>query len=622
MKPYIFNGEVFNDLDTLAHSYIENFDLGIEDIYANSKKLVKFVKSVSKDKELVSEVVSILAYSKYKNNALTFIIYTFLNDKKVIINGKEFTMESFINELKAYPDITSNNILYAFMEDYGISKTFAKEDENSKFAVDSFFIEKNYKDKFTYKYLTTFYNYQVNEAPYAQLSTIAINGEECFRRATKVAHDEDFQLGLAHKLGFKAAIDMHNDPNPLFKAIKLLKEKKEVADDELKKLITDTFYWWLLDNLDKYQALKNEAKETFTRLYELKKEYDGYQEKIQRREITDISLDLLADLSRGIYLNYINFVTLFRDGKIMVKQKFSEASYSFDKPYCRTYITADFMKDHIVKLYNPNKDEKKVITINPLTGAEIELDEDTRKEIDVDDISDDRPVLIKIDDENIINEIEFSKKVLRKNSRLAAFAITMTLFFGIIAIAASVLSIIFKNQDLGKFSDAIKNVNNVAIMIIALASVSLIVVLACGITLNVLSQKTLKDVNTLLFITNAKTKEKVSPKQESKLITLLTNEEKYKKSVKKRYKFIRLSTAVFHALSFALIIVLLVIIGQLFINVFKFKSTIISVLLASIIGPALGSLIILFKKKNGILSLLLIDLITLIAVLVFAILGV
>ena len=314
MKPYEFNGEFYTDLDSLAKAYIENFELGVEDIYDNAKLLIKFVKSMKKSKEYAKEIASILTYTKYKNNALTFIIYSFLDDKKVYINGKEFTLELFIKSLKQYPD--KSNILMAFMEDYGISKTFATEDDNQKLAVDAFFIENNFDDPFTIKYLNTYYDYQIIESLNARISTIAVNGEECFRRATKVAFNEDFQLGIAHKLGFRAAIDMHKEVNPIFKAVKLLKEKKETEEDYLKKIITDTFYWWLLDNLDKYEPLKKESKPTFKRLIQLKKEFDKYQKMIEDRKITDISLDYLADISRSIYLNYLNFVTLFRNGKI------------------------------------------------------------------------------------------------------------------------------------------------------------------------------------------------------------------------------------------------------------------------------------------------------------------
>jgi len=622
MKPYVFNGTTFNDLDSLAKAYIDDFDKGVNDIYQNSKLLVKFVKGVTKNKELVKEVVSILAYSKFKNNALTFIIYTFLEDKKVYINGKLFTFKTFVEELKAYPEITNNNALYAFMEDYGISKTFAKEEENSKIAVDAFFIEKNYKDVFTYRYLTTLDVYGVDEAPYAKLSTIAVNGEECFRRATKVAFNEDFQLGLAHKLGFKAAVEMHNEVNPLFKAIKLLREKREVEDDQLKKLITDTFYWWLLDNLDKYLAIKKEARNPFIRLLELKKEYQSYKDKILRKEITDISLDLLADISRGIYLNYLNFVTLFRDGKIIVKKRFNEQQYSFDKPYCRTYITADFMKDHIVKLYNPNKDEQKVISINPLTGAEIENDE-APKEIDVDDISEDKPVLVHIDDENLLSDIKVAKKVLSRNSALAKYSIATAILNTILVIGLAVAAMCTKTLDLGEFSQVIQKVDSVAIILIVIAAIAFVLTLGFAITLNILSKKTYNDANTLLFITNAKTKEKVSPKQESRLINLLLHENDYKYSIKRRYKILRLVAAVFQAVTFALIFTIGAIVLSHFVsNIFKMKPQALSITLAAFAGPLVGSLVVLFKKKNGVLSMLLIDLLAIAGVILIAILGV
>ena len=621
MKPYTFNGIEYNDLNSLALAYAESFNEGIEDIYSNSKKLVKFVKNVTKNKELVKEVVSILAYSKYKNNALTFLIYTFLDEKAVYINGKVFTLESFINELKGHPEISDNNVLYAFMEDYGISKTFAKEEENSKIAVDSFFIEKNYKDPFTYKYLTTMDDYQVDEAPYAKLSTIAVNGEECFRRATKVANNEDFQLGLAHKLGFKAAVEMHNEVNPLFKAVKLLREKREVEDDQLKKLITDTFYWWILDNLDKYLAIKNEAKDTFIRLMDLKKEYQSYKDKILRKEITDISLDLLADISRSIYLNYINFVTLFRDGKIIVKKRFPEDAYSFDKPYCKTYITSDYMKDHIVKLYNPNKDEKKVISINPLTGAPIEMDEDN-KEIDIDDISEDKPMLIKIDDENIIRDIKIAKKVFSTNVSMAKYSIGTTILQSILVIGLAIAAMVLKNNDFGQFSDVIKNVSNVSTIIIILSSISLLFVLGFGNALNSLSKRRYDDANTLLFITNAKTKDKISPKQESRLINLLLKENDYKYAIKKRYKNLRLVTGFMQAINFALIFVIASIALSVFVNVFKFKPEVLSVALAAFAGPIVATIIVLIKKKNSFLSVILMDLIALIGVLAIALLGV
>lgn len=625
MKPYEFNGDLYYDLDSLAKAYIDNFELGIEDIYVNAKLLIKFVKSMKKGKNYAKEIASILTYTKYKNNALTFIIYSFLDDKKVYINGKEFTLKLFIDSLKLYPD--KYNILMAFMEDYGISKTFATEEDNQKIAVDAFFIEKNFNDPFTIKYLNTYYDYQIIESLNARISTIAVNGEECFRRATKVAFNEDFQLGIAHKLGFRAAIDMHNEVNPIFKAVKLLKEKKETEEEYLKKIITDTFYWWLLDNLDKYEPLKKEAKPTFKRLVQLKKEFDKYQKMIAERKITDISLDYLADVSRSIYLNYLNFVTLFRNGKIRVKVRFSENAYSFDKPYCKTYITADFMKGHIVKLYNPgDKDEKRVITVNPLTGKEIAKDDVNPEDIDVDDISDDKPVLIKVDNENILNEIKFAKKVLKKNKRFAGYS-NLTLFINfLVVVAITIAGTILSGYDIqiqGINVNLVTSlINEQKILLFAFAGVSIIFGDIFAVIIKSKSKKTLKDVETLEFINNAKTIEKISPKDDAKLIYLLTTEDDYKYSTKKRYKDLRVVIAIAQAVSLSLLVICIAIGLKGVTDLIKYDGQVTSFLMALLIGPLVSAFVVFFKKKNGIISFLIIDAITIIIAGVILYLGV
>ena len=37
MISYVFNQESYSDLSSLAKAYIDNFDLGMDDIYANTK---------------------------------------------------------------------------------------------------------------------------------------------------------------------------------------------------------------------------------------------------------------------------------------------------------------------------------------------------------------------------------------------------------------------------------------------------------------------------------------------------------------------------------------------------------------------------------------------------------
>jgi hypothetical protein len=118
MKPYLFNQEKYFNLNDLALAYIDNFDLGITDIYTNYKKLIKFVKQL-RGKLLANSVIDNLSYSTCKNNALTFIIFDFLDDKKVVINGKVLSFPDFVLALKQNKN-KENNILFSFMQDFGI----------------------------------------------------------------------------------------------------------------------------------------------------------------------------------------------------------------------------------------------------------------------------------------------------------------------------------------------------------------------------------------------------------------------------------------------------------------------------------------------------------------------
>lgn len=348
---------------------------------------------------------------------------------------------------------------------------------------------------------------------------------------------------------------------------------------------------------------------------------------ILERRITDLSIELIADLSRSIYLNYLNFVTLFRDGKIMVKPRYSEQSYAFDKPYCKTYITADYMKDHIVKLYNPNKDNKElVISINPLTGKEIVNDEEKEKgEIDIDDISEDKPVLIKIDDVNIQNEIAFSKKVLRKNSALATFSIVFALINSIVVIGFMVASMLLKDaniKDIGRISP--KKIFTLAasqgVVSIAIAAISLFLVIAVGITLNVLSNNSLKKVQMLEFIENARTKEKISPKQEAKMISLLMHENEYKAELKKKYLVVNVITLFFYVVTFSLLLMIMILAVSTMIPRVKFKGEMSTILIYAFAGSLLGVIPAVIVKKRGPLIALLADAIALIVILIVAVL--
>lgn len=617
MKPYVFNGKQYYDLDTLAEDFIENFSLAQKDIFKNYKKFLKFVKKLG-GKKLFKEVSSILAYTKYQNNALTFIIFTLLDEhkKRVVINGVELTLKDFIKGLSDYPD-KENNVFFAFLEDHGISKTYANlADSDSKLTIDAYQIENNFDNPFTYKYLTTFYTFKSLESLNSQISTIAVQGEECFRRASKVCKNETFQLSLAHKIGFEKAILMHKEVNPVFYATKYLNDISETETDQLKKILTDTFYWWLLDNLDKYQVMKSDAKKTFLRLLDLKKEFQSYKDKILEKKITNISFDQIVDLSRRLYLNYINFVNLYRKGHISVRTKYPKEDYDLNKAYCNTYVCKDFVKGRVVKLYNKSENQAikiNKVKVNPLTGKEItDLEEEKTQSfenLDLDDVSDDAPLLEEVDAEDTLQDIKKKMKTQNKAISLANFAIVSFIINLILVAGFMTLLLVLKPTDgyLLEFSNLFTN----KIEIIVVSSVINVLGIIFALVLKCIANSDLKRIERVLFINTSKNKKTLSLKQEAKFTKYLYSYEQDIKVLDKNYRIREAISILFQSISFSLLIITLFSIVIIFVKLNKDITTVKITL--SLIASGFVSLVFsLLKKNKGVGYAILMDILTII----------
>lgn len=349
-RGYFFHDVEVNTLNELALLYSQNFKEAITDVFNNTKKLVKFIRK--RNIKLAKEVVDIIISTKYQNNAVTFIIFTLLDDKRVVINGEDIPFKTFVSYIKKYGP--KHKGIYAFIEDLGITRTYANLNIDSNLCNDSYIIEKHIDDEFVYNYLSTYYEFDYVESLKSFIANVFIYDEECFRRALKVIKNERFLLVLAHKVGFKAVYNLYNSQMPIFDAIKLLQVEFEEAD--LKKLISDTFYWWLLDNYDKYNYNK-ESKGLAKQLKNCKKEY--------RHLLKKYSFNRYIDFCHKLYNLYIEFINQFRAQNIEVKAKYDVEEYVLDKYYCNTYICANFIRSHTVKLQveqiddaNDDKDKK------------------------------------------------------------------------------------------------------------------------------------------------------------------------------------------------------------------------------------------------------------------------
>ena len=419
-KPYVFNQESFEDLESLSKAYIDNFDLAMDDVYKNVKELVKFIKSRINDKEKVKKYVEILADTKYKSNTVTFLIFEMTGGKEVYIAGVKMDLLTYLQALRENPD-PANNILFGFLEDGGISKTFAKMGEDPKLCSHASAIERNYRNPFTYKYLVAYYGYNPKESLNGKIRSIAITGEECFRRFSKLASQESFQISLAHIAGYTAAIEAIKDINPTFLALKLL--KRETEEEYLRKIVDGAFFWWALDNFDKYDY-KPKANKIYKKYLEIKKEYDDYQEQIKQKKISSISFDNYIDISKKLYENYLCFVSAYQNDLISVKKKFDPERFDPNKPYCKTYITQDYMQGKVIKLYSPAKEVKT--EMDPRTGEMVEVG--VSPEV-LDDVTSDKPELILPEDEKKVLNIEKQKKRLFGQYGFNNAAIVLGLLF-------------------------------------------------------------------------------------------------------------------------------------------------------------------------------------------------
>ena len=111
-KPYVFLNTEIKDLNQLADLYTSNFNEAINDVFDNTKALLKLIKRLG-SKELSVKIASEIMGCKYKNNVVTFIIFYISDDKRVVINGNKLSFKEFISLLKQ----NKSKALYAFIKD-------------------------------------------------------------------------------------------------------------------------------------------------------------------------------------------------------------------------------------------------------------------------------------------------------------------------------------------------------------------------------------------------------------------------------------------------------------------------------------------------------------------------
>lgn len=600
-KKYIFNEIEYSSLNELGDAFSLEFELAMEQVFSNPKGLIKFVRS--KNKKLAKEIASNITSSKYQNNAITFIIFNLCDDKRVVINGENITFKALTNRVKKYGP--EHKAIYAFMEDLGISKTFAKLNIEPKLTNDSYFIEKNINDPFAYEYLSTFYEFDYVESLHGFISNVFIYDDERFRRASKIVKTNTrFNLIMAHRIGFKEIYLMRQEKLPLFKAIKHL--KAEFNHDDLAKLISNTFFWWLFDNYDKYQY-KNDSKDILKSLNKLKSQ----KKKLDK----NYSLDGFVDISSELYELYLRFVDKMKEGLITVKKKFNVEEYTLDKLYCNTYICSNYMKDNPVKLSKENINEEK---------PKPELDENGEEIIVT---HNENPDMLDDDDDEIQTmSNEIPKKILKKRvkqmaklKRFVSFDILITLVSLIGTIAGVILVPV-----LGIFNEINEKITIVSTPILITFIAAMVISFVLAIVLAFKIRKTGKAIDDISMLSNFKANDKdLTPKQERIIQDLKENEENIRKRALCEHRILSCLLSVLLAFGVCVFgIYLLTFVNsyiELPINWMEgyliSKSQIIYVLASPAFAVAYG----LLRKRKGALTAILLSIVSIASLIMFSI---
>jgi hypothetical protein len=335
-KYYLFNAQTYYSLNSLGEAYANNFEAAIEDVRDNTSKLLKFIKK--KNKKLIPKVLDILCDTMYANNVVTFLIYLFLDDKKVYLNGATYTFKQFIDAYKRHHE--KGNIFNAFVEDLGIIRTYAYEINTPRFIDDMYNAAKNIDDPFAQSYIYEYFDYDGVESIESFFSNVIFQSEERFKRANEVFHNDRLQKIIAHKVGLGKVLDLRMQRYPVFAGLNLISD--ELKTEDMLRMITNNYYYWLLDNFEKYN-FSGQAKVLETNFRKAKKKYN----KILKKEN---NFNELLEFSEVLFTYYLLFVQYTNAELISVKSKEDKEQFTVNVRYMNTYICYDYMRDHIVSL--------------------------------------------------------------------------------------------------------------------------------------------------------------------------------------------------------------------------------------------------------------------------------
>ncbi|MDE6408210.1 MAG: hypothetical protein K2K48_01525 [Anaeroplasmataceae bacterium] len=331
MKPFIFDDEEYQDLNSLGLAFVNKFDLALQAI--KEKTFVKFFKGFKSYKK---QIQSILYQSRYLQNALSMIIYLVTEDHIFYVGHRRYlTISSILSDIK------KNSSFKYFAEDHGFSNTILSTLEDEKLKADLKAFEDNFSDDFSLDYFEGYMSKDSIEPITSHMSSIS-SSKDPFKEALHVFQSRRIQLALAYRYSLAQVLDLRKRNCPVFAGFSIVNGEFDLPLSILEK----AFYTSLLTMFKdcKYKGLEGHL----------------FRKKIKASKKAFKKYNKLGDSSKINYQEklhtlYLEWVDLFKLEKVLISDSDLEPTI----PYCNTYVSSklleEFMltRDMLEKPYTP-----------------------------------------------------------------------------------------------------------------------------------------------------------------------------------------------------------------------------------------------------------------------------
>ncbi|MDE5547288.1 MAG: hypothetical protein K2I88_07470 [Anaeroplasmataceae bacterium] len=331
MKPFIFDDEEYQDLNSLGLAFVNKFDLALQAI--KEKAFVKFFKSFKTYKK---QIQSILYQSRYLQNALSMIIYLVTDDHIFYVGHRRYlTTSSILNDIK------KNSAFKYFAEDHGFSNTILPTLEDEKLKTDLKAFEENFFDDFSLDYLEGYVNKDSIESIASRISSIP-SAKDPFKEALHIFQSRKIQLALAYRYSLGQVLELRKKNCPVFEGFSIVKGEFDLP----LSILEHAFYPSILNTFKSFKFKGLEGK--------------NYRKKIKRSKKAFKKYNKLSDAAKLSYQEklhtlYLEWVDLYKLEKVMIKDSELEPTI----PYCNTYVSSKLLeesmlvRDSIEKSYTP-----------------------------------------------------------------------------------------------------------------------------------------------------------------------------------------------------------------------------------------------------------------------------